>query len=146
MIGAGTRRTLAAVVFAAAGLAGCASGDQTADTAFPPPQPPVAAQHFKVTQPGQFPIDVYFSAWGEGYVIYAPGLAPIYLISDKKDGYVVQRPGESAAFVSRRKDGSGWNVLRADGPATMFLRNTEGDGWILQAPGELPTLIVPWPQ
>jgi hypothetical protein len=143
MIGAGTRRTLAAVAFAAAGLAGCASGDQTADTAFPPP---VAAQHFKVTQPGQFPIDVYFSAWGEGYVIYAPGLAPIYLISDKKDGYVVQRPGESAAFVSRRKDGSGWNVLRADGPATMFLRNTEGDGWILQAPGELPTLIVPWPQ
>ena len=146
MIGAGTRRTLAAVAFAAAGLAGCASGDQTADAAFPPPQPPAAAQHFKVTQPGQFPIDVYFSAWGEGYVIYAPGLAPIYLISDKKGGFVVQRPGESASFVSRRKDGSGWNVLRADGPATMFLRNTEGDGWILQAPGELPTLIVPWSQ
>ena len=146
MIGAGTRRTLAAVAFAAAGLAGCASGDQTADAAFPPSQPPAAAQHFKVTQPGQFPIDVYFSAWGEGYVIYAPGLAPIYLISDKKGGFVVQRPGESASFVSRRKDGSGWNVLRADGPATMFLRNTEGEGWILQAPGELPTLIVPWSQ
>jgi len=146
VIGAGTRRTLAAVAFAAAGLAGCASGDQTADAAFPPPQPPAAAQHFKVTQPGQFPIDVYFSAWGEGYVIYAPGLAPIYLISDKKGGFVVQRPGESASFVSRRKDGSGWNVLRADGPATMFLRNTEGEGWILQAPGELPTLIVPWSQ
>ena len=146
MIGAGTRRTLAAVAFAAAGLAGCASGDQTADAAFPPPQPPAAAQHFKVTQPGQFPIDVYFSAWGEGYVIYAPGLAPIYLISDKKGGFVVQRPGESASFVSRRKDGSGWNVLRADGPATMFLRNTDGEGWILQAPGELPTLIVPWSQ
>jgi hypothetical protein len=146
VIGAGTRRTLAAVAFAAAGLAGCASGDQTADAAFPPPQPPAAAQHFKVTQPGQFPIDVYFSAWGEGYVIYAPGLAPIYLISDKKGGFVVQRPGESASFVSRRKDGSGWNVLRADGPATMFLRNTDGEGWILQAPGELPTLIVPWSQ
>jgi len=79
-------------------------------------------------------------------VIYAPGLAPIYLISDKQGGYVVQRPFESSAFITRRKDGSGWNILRADGPATMFLRDAQGEGWILQPPGELPTLIVPLPQ
>jgi hypothetical protein len=79
-------------------------------------------------------------------VIYAPGQAPIYLISDKQGGFIIQRPGESAAFVTRRKDDSGWNILRADAPATMFLKNPAGDGWILQPPGELPTLIVPLPQ
>ena len=59
---------------------------------------------------------------------------------------MVQRPGESASFVSRRKDGTGWNVLRADAPATLFIKNKEGDGWILQPPGEMPTLIQPLPQ
>ena len=83
---------------------------------------------------------------GEGYVIYAPGQPPIYLISDKQGGFIVQRPGESAAFVTRRKDDSGWNILSANAPATMFLKNPEGAGWILQPPGELPTLIVPLPQ
>jgi hypothetical protein len=140
------RRAVVAIGLVAAALAGCASGDPQADADFPPPQPPAAAQHFKVTAPGRFPIDVYFAAWGEGYVIYAPGEAPIYLISDKKDGFVVQRPGESASFVSRRKDGTGWNVLRADAPATLFIKNKEGDGWILQPPGEMPTLIQPLPQ
>ena len=139
-------RAVVMIALFAAAVAGCASGGLQADADFPPPQPPAASQHFKVTAPGQFPIDVYFAAWGEGYVIYAPGLAPIYLISDKQDGFIIQRPGESANFVSRRKDGSGWNVLRADGPATLFIRNTEGDGWILQPPGELPTLIQPLPQ
>ena len=137
----GARRALAGLGLVV-GLSGCASSDAS----FPPPQPPAAAQHFKATAPGQFPIDVYFTAWGEGYVIYAPGQAPIYLISDKQGGYVIQRPGESAAFVTRRKDGSGWNILRANAPATMFLKNPEGEGWILQPPGELPTLIVPLPQ
>ena len=73
-------------------------------------------------------------------------MAPIYLISDKQGGFIIQRPGESAAFVTRRKDDSGWNILRANAPATMFLKNPEGEGWILQPPGELPTLIVPLPQ
>jgi hypothetical protein len=137
----GARRALAGLGLVV-GLSGCASSDAS----FPPPQPPAAAQHFKATAPGQFPIDVYFTAWGEGYVIYAPGQAPIYLISDKQGGYIIQRPGESAAFVTRRKDDSGWNILRANAPATMFLKNPEGEGWILQPPGELPTLIVPLPQ
>ena len=139
-------RAVAMIGLIAAAMAGCASGDPNADAEFPPPQPPAASQHFKVTAPGEFPIDVYFTAWGEGYVIYAPGQAPIYLISDKHDGFVIQRPGESVSFVSRRKDGTGWNILRADGPATLFIRNKEGDGWILQPPGELPTLIQPLPQ
>lgn len=137
----GARRALTGLGLVV-GLSGCASSDAS----FPPPQPPAAAQHFKATAPGQFPIDVYFTAWGEGYVIYAPGQAPIYLISDKQGGYIIQRPGESAAFVTRRKDDSGWNILRANAPATMFLKNPEGEGWILQPPGELPTLIVPLPQ
>ena len=138
----GARWALAGLGLVVAGLSGCASSDAS----FPPPQPPAAAQHFKATAPGQFPIDVYFTAWGEGYVIYAPGQAPIYLISDKQGGFIIQRPGESAAFVTRRKDDSGWNILRANAPATMFLRNPQGEGWILQPPGELPTLIVPLPQ
>ena len=139
-------RAAALIGLMAVAVVGCASGDPHADADFPPPQPPAASQRFKVTAPGQFPIDVYFAAWGEGYVIYAPGLAPIYLISDKQDGFIIQRPGESASFVSRRKDGSGWNVLRADAPATLFIKNKDGDGWILQPPGELPTLIQPLPQ
>jgi hypothetical protein len=137
----GARRVLLGLGLVVAGLSGCASSDAS----FPPPQPPAAAQHFKATAPGQFPIDVYFTAWGEGYVIYAPGQAPIYLISDKQGGFIIQRPGESAAFVTRRKDDSGWNILRANAPATMFLKNPQGEGWILQPPGELPTLIVPLP-
>jgi len=136
------RATAALLGLMVAALTGCASSD--AD--FPPAQPPVAAQHFKVTPPGQFPIDVYFSAWVEGYVIYVPGEAPIYLIADKDDGFIIQRPEESSQFVSRRKDGSGWNILRADGPATFLLKNKEGKGWILQPPGELPTLIEPLPE
>ena len=140
------RRAVAVLALVTAGFAGCASTDPSADAAFPPPQPPAAAQHFKATVPGQFPIDVYFAAWGEGYVIYAPGEAPIYLISDKQGGFIIQRPGESAAFVMRRKDDSGWNILQANAPATMFFKNPDGPGWILQPPGELPTLIVPLPQ
>lgn len=122
------------------GLGGCAAIGS--DSEFPPAQPPAAAAHFKVTAPGAFPIDVYLSAWGEGYVIHAPGQAPIYLVSDKKGGFVIQRPGERASWVAPRSDGSGWNVLSADGPATFLLRQ-EGGTWILQPPGELPTLIVP---
>ena len=90
MRGARAARAVAVLVLAASGFAGCAS-----DAAFPPPQPPAAAQHFKATTPGQFPIDVYFAAWGEGYVIYAPAEAPIYLISDKQGGFIVQRPGDA---------------------------------------------------
>ena len=66
----------------------------SSDAEFPPAQPPAAAVRFKVTPPGGFPVDVYLSAWGEGYVIHAPGQAPIYLISDKKGGFVMQRPGD----------------------------------------------------
>jgi hypothetical protein len=121
-------------------LGGCAALGSDAD--FPPPQPPAAATHFKVTSPGAFPVDVYLSAWGEGYVIHAPGQAPIYLISDKKGGFVVQRPGQSVAFVAPREDGSGWNILSA-GDATTLLLKQAGGSWILQPPGELPTLIVP---
>jgi len=71
-----------------------------------------------------------------------PGRAPIYLISDKKGGFVMQRPGDSASFVAPRPDGSGWNILSASEPATFLLKQ-EGGSWILQAPGDLPTLIVP---
>ncbi len=122
------------------GVGGCSLISPDAD--FPPPQPPAAAVRFKVTPPGEFPVDVYLSAWGEGYVIYAAGQAPIYLISDKKGGFVIQRPGEAASFVARRSDGSGWNILSANAPA-IFLLKQEGGSWILQPPGELPTLIVP---
>lgn len=122
------------------GVSGCSLISPDSD--FPPPQPPAAAVRFKVTPPGEFPVDVYLTAWGEGYVIYAAGQAPIYLISDKKGGFVIQRPGEAASFVARRSDGSGWNILSANAPATFLLKQ-EGGSWILQAPGELPTLIVP---
>lgn len=122
------------------GLGGCAAFGSDAD--FPPAQPPTAAVHFKVTPPGEFPVDVYLSAWGEGYVIHAPGQGPLYLVSDKKGGFVLQRPGEPASFVAPRPDGSGWNILSASEPATFLLKQ-EGGSWILQAPGELPTLIVP---
>lgn len=121
-------------------LGGCAA--LGFDEEFPPATPPAAAARFKVTSPGSFPIDVYFSAWGEGYVIYAPGRHPIHLISDKKGGFVVQQVGESASFVSPRSDGSGWNILSASGPATYLLKQDAGT-WLLQPPGELPTLIVP---
>ena len=122
------------------GLGGCAA--LGVDDDFPPAQPPAAAVRFKVTPPGEFPVDVFLSAWGEGYVIHAPGRAPIYLISDKKGGFVMQRPGDSASFVAPRPDGSGWNILSASEPATFLLKQ-EGGSWILQAPGDLPTLIVP---
>lgn len=122
------------------GFGGCSLISPDSD--FPPPQPSAAAVRFKVTPPGEFPVDVYLSAWGEGYVIYAAGQAPIYLISDKKGGFVIQRPGESASFVAPRSDGSGWNILSANAPATFLLKQ-EGGSWILQPPGELPTLIVP---
>ena len=133
-----TTSLLAWAALSLSGLAGCAS-----DAEFPPAQPGAAATRFKVTQPGQFPIDVYLSAWGDGYVIYAPGQPPIHLVSDKKGGYIVQQPGETAAFVVRMQDGNGWSILRADGPATFLLKDKEGQGWILQPPGELPTLIKP---
>jgi hypothetical protein len=126
-------------------LAGCASTEQAADAEFPPTQPPATAAHYKATAPGQFPVDVYLAAWGEGYVVYTPGTAPLYLASDKKGGYIIQSPGESARFVVPRPDGSGWNILSASEPATLLLRQKEG-GWILQPPGELPTLIQPQPQ
>jgi hypothetical protein len=122
------------------GLGGCSAISSDAD--FPPARPPAAAAHFKVTAPGGFPEDVYLSAWGEGYVIHAAGQAPIYLISDKKGGFVIQRPGETASWVAPRSDGSGWNILSATGPATFLLKQERG-AWILQAPGGLPTLIVP---
>lgn len=123
-----------------AGLGGCAA--LGSDDDFPPAQPPAAAVRFKVTPPGEFPIDVFLSAWGEGYVIHAPGRGPIYLISDKKGGFVIQSPGGRASFVTARSDGSGWNILSASEPATLLIKQ-EGGTWILQAPGELPTLIVP---
>jgi hypothetical protein len=138
-----TAGLLALVTLSLAGLSGCAGTDPRADADFPPPQPPAAAARYKVTPPGRFPYDAYFAAWGEGYVIYAPGQAPIYLISDKKGGYIVQTPGDTAAFVAPMKDGSGWTILRADAPATFLLKDKEGKGWILQPPGELPTLIQP---
>jgi hypothetical protein len=142
MSGGSAGRALALALVGLAALTGCAS----TDAEMPPAQPPVAAQHFKATAPGEPPFDVYFAAWGEGYVIYAPGQSPIYLISDKHDGFILQQLGETASFVTRREDGSGWNILRADGPATYLLKNKDGGGWILQAPGELPTLIQPLPK
>lgn len=134
-----TARALGLALVTASTLAGCAALGSDAD--FPPPVPPAAATRFKVTEPGGFPVDVYLSAWGEGYVIHVPGQSPIYLISDKKGGFILQRPGESASWVSPRPDGSGWNILSASGPTTFLLK--QEDGWILQGPGELPTLIVP---
>ena len=133
-----TTSFLAWAALSLSGLAGCAS-----DAEFPPAQPSAASARFKVTPPGEFPFDAYFAAWGEGYVIYAAGQAPIYLISDKKGGYMIQRLGDSTSFVTPMKDGSGWRILRADGPASFLLKDKEGQGWILQAPGELPTLIQP---
>jgi hypothetical protein len=120
-------------------LGGCAA--MSSDAELPPATPPAAATHFKVTAPGGFPVDVYFSAWGEGYVIHAPARAPIYLISDKKGGFIVQSPGEATSWVVPREDGSGWTILSGDGPATFLLRQDPGT-WILQPPGQLPTLIV----
>jgi len=122
------------------GLGGCSAISPDSD--FPPAHPPAAAAHFKVTQPGGFPQDVYLSAWGEGYVIHTAGQPPIYLISDKKGGFVVQRPGEATAWVNARPDGTGWTIRSASGPVTLLLKQ-EGGNWILQPPGDLPTLIVP---
>lgn len=122
------------------GLGGC--GVISSDAEFPPAHPPAAAAVYKVTAPGQFPVDVYLSAWGEGYVIHTAGQAPIYLIADKKGGFVIQRPGDTASWVTPRSDGSGWSIRSASGPATFLLKQ-EGGTWILQSPGELPTLIVP---
>ncbi len=133
-------RGLGLAVMTLVTVAGCAALGSDED--FPPPVPPAAATHFKVTSPGSFPYDAYLSAWGEGYVIHAAGQAPIYLLSDKKGGFIVQRSGESASFVTPREDGSGWNILSASGPATFLLKQDAGT-WILQFPGELPTLIVP---
>lgn len=139
MSGGKTVRGFGLALMMLVALGGCAAMSKDAD--FPPASPPAAAAHFKVTEPGSFPVDVYFSAWGEGYVIYVPGRAPIYLISDKKGGFIVQRPGESTSWVVPREDGSGWTILSAVGPATFLLRQDPGT-WILQPPGELPTLIV----
>ena len=139
MSGGKTVRGFGLALMMLVALGGCAAMSSDAD--FPPASPPAAAAHFKVTEPGSFPVDVYFSAWGEGYVIYVPGRAPIYLISDKKGGFIVQRPGESTSWVVPREDGSGWTILSAVGPATFLLRQDPGT-WILQPPGELPTLIV----
>ena len=114
----------------------------TSDSEFPPPQPPAAALHFKATPPGEFPVDVYFAAWRDGYVIYTAGAPPLYLIRDKQGGYMVQSPSEGTRWVVERPDGSGWNILSPNRPA-VFLLKQEGGGYILQPPGELPTLIVP---
>lgn len=135
-----TLRAVGLAMTVLVGLAGCAG--MSADEDLPPAQPLAAAAHFKVTAPGQFPVDAYLSAWGEGYVIHTVGQAPIYLISDKKGGFIVQRPGDTASWVAPRSDGSGWNILSASGPASFLLKQ-DGGTWILQAPGELPTLIVP---
>ena len=121
-------------------LGGCAALGSDAD--FPPPVPPAAAMRFWATPPGGLPRELYVSEWGQGYVIYVPGEAPIYLISDKRGGFVLQRVGTGASFVVPREDGLGWNILSGTGPATYLLKQ-EGGGWILQAPGGLPTLIVP---
>ena len=137
-----SRKTVSGVVLAVmlGGFGGC--GAISPDSDFPPAQPPAAAARFKATAPGTFPIDVYLSAWGEGYVIHAPGQAPIYLISDKKGGFIVQRAGETTSFVAPRPDGSGWTILSADGTNTLLLKQ-DGGSWILQPAGEPPTLIVP---
>lgn len=133
---------IVAGLFWLAGLGGCASTGSP-DSDFPPPTPPVASIRYKVTQPGQFPIDVYFAAWGEGYVIYPQGQMPLYLIPDKSGGYFLQRPGDSTLFVVPRKDGSGWNIMSPMSPATYLLKNKDDDGYTLQTPGDLPTLIQP---
>jgi len=139
MSGKRLRRVGLALV-ALVGLGGCSAISSDAD--FPPAQPPAAAAHYKATAPGEFPVDVYLSAWGEGYVIHAAGQAPLYLISDKKGGFIIQRPGETASWVAPRPDGSGWTILSGNGPATFLLKQ-DGGTWILQPPGNLPTLIVP---
>ena len=113
------------------------------DDKFPPAQPPATATRYKATTAGQFPVDVYLSAWGTGYVIYSPGNPPIYLLDDKKGGYVLQQAGGETRFVVRRDDGSGWTILSASGPPTFLLKDKNGPGWTLQAPGDLPTLIQP---
>ncbi len=136
------RRRVGLALFIGTVLTGCAATDPRADAAFPPAQPPATATRFKAIAPGQFPADVYLAAWGEGYVIYSPGEPPLYLISDKKGGYVVQTPGGETRFVVSRPDGSGWNILSASEPATFLLKQKEG-GWLLQPPGGLPTLIQP---
>lgn len=123
-------------------LTGCASMRPSADSEFPPPQPPATATRFKAIAPGQFPVDVYFAAWGEGYVIYTAGSPPLYLIADKKGGYIAQSPTEGTRWVVPRPDGSGWNILSPSGPAVFLLKQEDG-GWILQPPGDLPTLIQP---
>jgi hypothetical protein len=133
-------RALGLVLGAVVGLGGCAL--IASDDEFPPPGPPAAAAHFKVTAPGGFPYDAYLSAWGKGYVIHVPGAAPIHLIADKQGGFIVQQPGESASFVTPREDGSGWTILSGQEPATLLLKQDSGS-WILQPPGGLPTLIVP---
>jgi hypothetical protein len=120
-------RTASLLGLALAGLfalGGCAALGSDED--FPPPVPPTAATRFRATPPDGLPFDVYFTAWGEGYVIYTPGEAPIYLISDKKGGFLVQRVGESVSFVSPRADGSGWNVLTPEG-LTAYLLKQEDD-------------------
>ncbi|HSE05684.1 MAG TPA: hypothetical protein VLK35_16165 [Methylomirabilota bacterium] len=139
MGGMGVRGIALAVVMLVA-LAGCAA--LGFDEEFPPPAPSAAAAHFKVTSPGGFPYDAYLSAWGSGYVIHVPGRSPIYLLSDKQGGFIVQNIGESASFVSPREDGNGWTILSGSDPAT-FLIKQDGGTWLLQPPGGLPTLIVP---
>ena len=121
-------------------LGGCAALGSDAD--FPPPVPPAAAMRFWATPPGGFPRELYLSEWGQGYVIHVSGEAPIYLISDKRGGFLLQRVGTGTSFVVPREDGLGWNIMSGTGPATYLLKQ-EGGGWILQAPGDLPTLIVP---
>jgi hypothetical protein len=137
------RRTAGLLALVLAGLfplAGCAALGSDED--FPPPVPPTAATRFRATPPDGLPFDVYFSAWGEGYVIYTPGAAPAYLISDKRGGFLLQRVGESVSFVSPRSDGLGWNVLTPEG-LTAYLLKQEGGAWLYQSPGGLPTLLVP---
>lgn len=133
-------RGIGLAVAATMALAGCAA--LGFDEEFPPAAPPAAATHFKVTPPGGFPHDAYLSAWGSGYVIHVPGQAPIYLLSDKQGGFIVQSQGRSASFVSPRADGSGWTILSGSEPATFLIKQDAGT-WLLQPPGGLPTLIVP---
>jgi hypothetical protein len=139
-MGGTTVRGIGLAVVALLGLAGCAA--LGFDEEFPPATPPAAASHFKVTPPGSFPYDAYLSAWGSGYVIHVPGRAPIYLVSDKQGGFIVQSLGEAASFVARREDGSGWTILTGSEPPTLLIKQ-DVDTWLLQPPGGLPTLIVP---
>jgi len=135
-----TLRGLGLALMTVVALAGCAA--LGFDEEFPPAAPPAAAVRFKVTSPGGFPYDAYLSAWGQGYVIHVPGRTPIYLMSDKQGGFIMQSLGESASFVSRREDGSGWTILTGTEPATYLLKQDAGT-WLLQPAGGLPTLIVP---